>query len=464
MRLLITSFILIACFLELQAQKVYDITNYQAKGDGKFVNTKVIQQAIDDCSAKGGGTVHVPAGTFITGGIFLKTNVHLELANGAVLKANPDTTDYHPKFVALVTINEAEYVSVSGQGMLDGNGKKFPIVEEGPNRPYVMLVKSSRNVSISQVKLYHSARWTLKLFDSDQVRVQGVTIYSHSNHNNDGIDIDSRNVVISDCLIDSDDDGICLKSENPKRITENITITNCVIASNCNMIKMGTGSYAGFKNIAINNCVLKASAESPFWKWHEKIKGIKDTISGIAGIAFEVVDGGVMDQVTISNISMMGVQTPIFMRLGKRRNPVGMIKNITISNIVATANSLMPSTIAAVPGFYIENVTFRDMVFNHTGGGTDEDVNRKVPEAENKYPENRMFGHSLPAYGLYVRHAKNIKLYNLRFTLKETDSRPAIWLEDAHDILIRDLSPATPGIKPAETIRKIGTTNIFVDN
>jgi len=460
MRFQFTLFIMLCSIFGLQAQQVYDITNYKAKGDGVFINTKAIQQAIDDCAAHGGGTVWVPSGTFITGGIALKSNVHLQLTNGAILKANPDIGDYDPKLMAVVSINEAENVSVSGQGMIDGNGKKFPLVEEGPNRPYVLLVKSSKYITISQVKLYHSARWTLKLYDCDEVRVQGISIYSHSNHNNDGIDIDSKNVIISDCFIDSDDDGICLKSENPKRVTENISISNCVIASNCNMIKMGTGSYAGFKNISINNCVLKASAETPFWKWHEKIKGVKDTISGIAGIALEVVDGGFMDQVTINNISMVGVQTPIFMRLGSRRNPVGVLKNVMISNIVATANSLIPSTIAAVPGFYIENVTFRDMILNHTGGGTPADVTRKVPEMENKYPENRMFGHSLPAYGLYVRHAKNIKLYNIRFTLKEPDARPAIWLDDAHDILIRDLSPDGQAVK---VMNKVGSTNIFVD-
>lgn len=464
MRYLFIPLIFMWSTLTLQARQVYNIINYKAKGDGISINTKAIQQAVNDCAAHGGGTVWVPAGTFVTGGILLKTNVHLQLANGAVLRANPDITDYDPKLLAVVTINEAENVAVSGQGMIDGNGKKFPQVEEGPNRPYVLLVKASKYVNISQVKLFHSARWTLKLFDSDEVRVHGVSIYSHSNHNNDGIDIDSRNVIVSDCFIDSDDDGICLKSENPKRITENITITNCVIASNCNLIKMGTGSYAGFKNISISNCVLKASAETPYWKWNERIKGVKDTISGIAGIALEVVDGGVLDQVTINNIAMVGIQTPIFMRLGSRRNPVGILKNVMISNITATANSLIPSTIAAVPGFYIENVTFRDMVLNHTGGGTTEDRNRKIPEVENKYPENRMFGHSLPAYGLYLRHVKNIKLYNIKFTLKEPDVRPAIWLEDAHDILIRDLSSGIPGMDASKAINKVETTNILIDN
>jgi parallel beta-helix repeat protein len=446
-----------------QTQDIYDITKYKARGDGKTLNTKTIQRAIDDCAVNGGGTVWVPAGTFITGCIYLKNNVNLYLSNGAVLKATPELSEYDPKTMALVYVKEASNVSITGMGMIDGNGKNFKFVEEGPDRPFVVLVESSRHVVIRDVKLYHAARWTLKLFDSDQVQVSGVTIYSHSNHNNDGIDIDSRNVTISGCIIDGDDDGICLKSENPNRITENVTVTHCIISSNCNFIKMGTGSFSGFKNISITNCVLKAAAETPFWKWHTIVKGVEDTISGIAGIALEVVDGGMMDQIVISNISMTGVQTPIFMRLGKRKNPVGSMKNVLISNITATANSLIPSIIAAVPGFQIENVVFRDMILRHKGGGAEEDVNRVVPENEAKYPENRMFGHSLPAYGLYVRHAKNITLDNIQFFLASNDARPAIWLEDVNGVYIKDFSPGT-GAKPSAMIRQVDVKDFFYQN
>lgn len=440
------------------AQDHYNIAQYNAKGDGKTINTSFIQRAIDDCAAKGGGTVWVPAGTYLTGCIYLKNNINLHLAPGAVLKANPDIRDYDLKNMTLVCIKELTNVSITGKGTIDGNGKNFAAVEEGKERPYVVLVHSSKAVTIRDVKLCHSARWTLKLFGSDHIQVSGVSIYSHSNHNNDGIDIDSKNVTISDCIIDSDDDGICLKSENPGHIAENITVSNCVISSNCNMIKMGTGSKAGFKNISITNCVLKAAAESPVWQWHKRVKGVTDTIGGIAGIALEVVDGGVMDQVVISNISMTGVQTPIFMRLGNRSNPVGSLKNVLISNITARANSLIPSAIAAVPGFYIENVVLRDMILMHTGGGTAEDVSRKVPEQETKYPENRMFGHTLPAYGLYVRHAKNITVNNVQFQLAKPDARPAVWLEDVQGFYMTSPAPVVPD---ASLIMKTNAGEIF---
>lgn len=447
------------CFLN--AQDIYNITQYQAKGDGKTINTTCIQRAIDDCATRGGGTVWIPAGTYMTGCIYLKSNVNLHLSNGAVLKANPDINDYDKEYMTLVYIKDAVNVSITGKGTIDGNGKNFSLVEEGKERPYVVFVHASKSVTIRDVSLLHAARWTLRLFASNQVLVNGITIYAHSNHNNDGIDIDSKNVVISDCIIDSDDDAICLKSENPGAVTENITVSNCVIASNCNMIKMGTGSQAGFKNISITNCVLKAAAESPFWKWHERIKGVADTLSGLAGIALEIVDGGVMDQVVISNISMTGIQTPIFIRLGKRSNSVGVLRNVVISNITARANSLIASVISAVPGSYIENIVLRDMILIHTGGGTHADLNRKVPEQETKYPENRMFGHSLPAYGLYVRHAKNITVENVQFQVVASDVRPAIWLDDVKAVFIKN---ATPAEVNASLIKMTNATEVFYNH
>ena len=108
-------------------------------------------------------------------------------------------------------------------------------------------------------------------------------------------------------------------------------------------------------------------------------------------------------------------------------------------------NSLIPSSLTAVPGFYIENVIIRDMIVNCKGGGTFADANRMVPENEKAYPENRMFGNTLPAYGLYIRHARNIYLDNIQFNLVNPDSRPAIWFEDARDVTLRAFKalPAT---------------------
>ncbi|HZL09750.1 MAG TPA: glycosyl hydrolase family 28 protein [Prolixibacteraceae bacterium] len=432
---------------QLSAKDV-NILEFGAKGDGKFDNTSAIQKAIDACAKEGGGTVVISEGTFLSGTLFLKDNITLRINRMAVLKGIPKLDSYpgiHFREKGFIRIDGVQNVTIEGEGIIDGSGghEVFQQGEGGNNRPYLVHVRKSKHVVIKDINLKSPAFWTLRLFENDGVRIDGISIYSHSNWNNDGIDIDSKNVLISNCRIDTDDDGICFKSDGTQ-LCENITVTNCIIGSDCNPIKFGTAGHAGFKNIAISNCVIQSASESIHWSWRKSIEGVADSITGISGIALEMVDGGIIDQITISNISMVGIQTPIFIRLGSRKNPTGSLKNVLISNITASARSLIPSIISAVPGFYVENVVIRDMIVSCMGGGTVEHANRLVPENEKGYPENRMFGNTLPAYGWYVRHAKNITLNNIQFFLDKPDYRPAIVLDDAHAIKIRDLIAPKP--------------------
>lgn len=411
----------------------FNILDYGAKAQTGKINTTSIQKAIDACSLNGGGTVVVPTGTFVTGMIQLKSHVNLNLSNGAILQALANA-----EYESLVLLDGVEDASVTGCGTLFGNGEEFVIEESAPGRPYIIWARNSKNVRIHDVNLYNSACWALKLTANDGVVVHGVKIYSHANFNNDGIDIDSKNVVVSDCIIDTGDDALCLKSETPNTICENVVVTNCILRSNCNFIKMGTGSIGGFKNIAISNCSLHKASESKLHQWNVASKqSIPDSITGISGIALEIVDGGIMDQVTISNITMTGVQTPIFIRLGTRKNPTGVLKNVLISNVVASSHSKIASSITGVPGFYVENVVLRDILINNQLGAS-APVTRLIPESEKSYPENRMFGWDLPAFGFYIRHAKNIILDNVRINPVKDEVRPAFWLEDAHDVQIRN--------------------------
>jgi hypothetical protein len=428
--------------------KQINVIDYGAKPDGVTVNTAVLQKAIDDCSSGGGGTVYFPAGKYVSGSIFIKDNVTLYLENNALLLGVADESAYpgkHHLEMGFIRIHNVSNVSIIGEGVIDGNGghKVFQKGNNGSSRPFLVHCRDSRNITIKGVTLRNSAFWTLHLSGNETVRIDGLRIYSHSNWNNDGIDIDSRDVVISNCIIDVDDDAICFKSES-EAVTENVTVTNCVIASNCNFIKFGTRSFGGFKNISVNNCVLRPASESNFRFWAKQIPSIKDSITGIAGIALEVVDGGTMDQVTISNISMQGVQTPVFMRLGSRTNATGSLKNVLISNIVAQTHSTIPSSITAVPGFYVENVVLRDVIIKCMGGGRPEDINTLVPEKENSYPENRMFGTTLPAYGMFVRHAQNITLDNVQLLLQSPDGRPALYFEDVHNLNVNNLQASSP--------------------
>ncbi|MCK9618585.1 MAG: glycosyl hydrolase family 28 protein [Lentimicrobiaceae bacterium] len=445
--------------------KDVNILDYGVVPDGKTTTTKAIQQAIDQCSSSGGGTLYFPAGVYMSGTIFLKDNVTINLDKAAVLKgiasdsAYPLTASGKKGFIR---IDYASNVTIMGEGTIDGSGSNsiFQKGDNGDLRPFLLECLGSRNVVIKDVHLQNSAFWALHIFDSDNVRVDGVKIYNHSNWNNDGIDVDSRNVIISNCTIDCDDDALCFKSEG-KKICENVVVSNCILASNCNLIKFGTGSVHGFQNISISNCVLHSATVSKFRNWNKYITGVTDSITGISGIALEVVDGGIMDQITISNISMTGIQTPIFMRLGSRKNPTGSLKNILICNILATSQSQISSCISGVPGFYIENVIVKDVIFTCKGTGTMVESTAAVPEVEKLYPENRMFGYSLPAYGLYVRHVKNMGFENFRFNLLAPDARPAILLDDCHNIRINNFSVDQPS-NDQPLLRLIQSTNVFI--
>jgi len=436
-----------------------DITTVGAVANAATPATAVIQKAIDEVAGAGGGTVIIPTGKFITAPIQLRSHVTLRLERGAVLAYTDNPADARGAR-AFVLAEDCEDVGIEGPGTIDGNGRVFEQRDSAPGRPNLVCLRNCRDAVIRNVTLRNAGSWTCRLLGCDGVRIHAVRIYSHQGYNNDGIDIDGRNIAISDCIIDCDDDAICFKSDSPTPC-ENVTVTNCVAASNCNLIKMGTASFGGFKNITVSNCSLHAASEDNRRQWKKKHEGIALDTTGISGIALEIVDGGVMDQVCFTNITMTGIQTPVFLRLGERRNPAGALRNVIISNITATTESLISSSITGIPGHFVENVILRDIIVHVLGQGTTAHASRAVPEKEKSYPENRMFGDSLPAYGLFVRHANGVTLDNVQFRLRNADARPAIVLDDAHDIELRHLR-ADPPAGGAPLLRAVGSSRVLV--
>jgi polygalacturonase len=416
------------------AQKIYDVRDCGAKADGKTLCTSAIQKAIDQCSKDGGGTVYLAPGTFLSGTIYMKTGVTLRLDAGSTLLGSKDLKDYPPTVQAfrsytdnytdksLIYAEKAERIAIIGSGTIDGQGGSF----KGPYkvRPYTIRFIECRNITVEDITLRNSPMWMQHYMACDDVRISGVTVRSRVNHNNDGINIDScRRVVISDCNISSGDDAIVLKSTSA-RICRDVTVSNCVVSSRCNGLKMGTESNGGFKNIVMTGCA------------------IYDT--RLAGVALEIVDGGTMDRVVVSNITMDRIGAPIFLRLGNRARPfkkdtqkpgIGAMRNITISNIEATGANPTGCAIAGLPEAAIENVTLSNLRLSFDGGGTKANATRTVPEKPGDYPEYSMFGR-LPAYGLYCRHVKGLKLLNVQLQLAKPDQRHAVVFEDVEDALI----------------------------
>jgi len=291
--------------------------------------------------------------------------------------------------------------------------------------------------------------WMQHYLACDKVTIRGITVYNHCNANNDMIDIDGcHDVTISDCVGDTDDDGLTLKSTSG-RACENITITNCLLSSHCNALKMGTESNGGFKNITITNCVITPSKNSNV---------IYGTPNGLAGLALEIVDGGTLEGVTISNIRIVGIRNPIFMRLGNRARPymkgmkkpeIGQFRDVKLSNIIATGASSTGCCISGIPEHLIENVSLSNIQIDYKGGVSGKYAQKAVLEKAESYPESTMFG-TLPAYGFYVRHAKNVKFHNMDLGFERDDHRPALVFEDVKGLEVFGLdaqsSPSTQAL------------------
>ncbi len=431
------------------AEPRFDVRDFGANADGKTLCTEAIQKAIDACAAAGGGTVHLPAGTFRSGTIRLKSNVTLHLEAGCTLLGSENLNDYPENLPAvrsytdnytarsLIAGEDLENVAICGRGTIDGNGRKFRW-KEYLTRPYAIRLVSCRGVLIDGVTLRNSAMWMQHYLACDRVRMHGVTVFNHITHNNDGVDIDGcHDVHISDCNFDSDDDAITLKS-TLDRACENVTITNCIASSHCNAIKFGTESNGGFKNIAISNCTVCSPRFS---------KPINGKLRGLAGIALEIVDGGELDRVVIDNIAISGVTVPIFLRLGNRARPftkdgpkpdIGSFRNVAISNVIATGMANIGCAIAGLPDHPIENVSLSNINLTFEGGGTQENASREIPEVPDKYPESGMFG-TLPAYGFYCRHVKGIRAQNVRVRTSQPDLRPAWVCDDVEGLWLNGL-------------------------
>lgn len=390
-----------------------------AKGDGRTLDTAALQKAIDTASERG-GAVLLPPGRYLTGTLFLRSNIELRFEPGAVLLGTPDlsrypvtpggfrsyTDNYTDK--SLLYAENCENVSLSGPGVIDGQGTRFP----GPYkvRPYLARFIACRNVSLTGLTLKDSPMWVQHYLACVNVRLSGLTVLSRVNHNNDGIDIDcSSRVRISDCDISSGDDAIVLKS-TANRPTSDVTVTNCTLSTACNALKLGTESNGGFSDIVFANCT------------------VYDT--RLAGLAIESVDGGTLERVLAANLSMRNVGAPLFVRLGNRARPfekdgprpgIGRLRNVQVRGLEATGCGPVGCAIAGLPGHPIENLTLENLRLEFEGGG------RLMPEPEelpDKYPEFKMFG-PLPAYGLWFRHTRNVRLRNIELTTRAPDARPA---------------------------------------
>ena len=435
----------------------------------------LLQEEIDSKSAAGGGEVVVPAGVHEFQPFELKSGVTLRMERGARLLASTNICDYPVRDGSPVLIGayDVTNIAIVGEGVIDGRGGQFrekkvlPGESQPRTVPVMMRLSRCHNVKLEDFHCCNGAAWGIHLRNCDGVVARRLKVFNHSNQTNDGIDIESRNVLIEDCDLDTDDDALVFKSESdPSFAITNIEVRGCRLASCCNAIKFGTGSYGLWSGVDVHDCIVERPAKSWRFDWRKPslewpspcigfakgAPGVTNAVTGLAAIALEVVDGGRMENVRIRNIDIRsGYQTPVFVRMGRRHPPRGeeptCMRNVLIENVTGTAESRIACSITGLPYARPTGITLRNVDLRFPGGGTAEDAARVPRECETDYPDNYMFDQeALPAWGFYVRHADDIRFENVSLSLLSLDARPKIVREDVKDFSWNDAPPA-PGIE-----------------
>ena len=443
--------------------------------DGKTLCTQQLQQAIDKIHREGGGRLTLVKGTYITGGLMLRSGVELYLEEGATLLGSANPYDYQSVDIAhtndkrndnasmaLIMAVGAEHISIRGRGTIDGQGLQLALNIDSlhhtgeridPNynkrrqrpsetaRPKLFFLYGCKDVLVEGVTLRSSANWGLSLHLCEQIRLTNLNIGNRAYWNNDGIDLtDCKHALVADCSINSADDGICLKSYHTDSECYDIEVARCDIRSSASAVKFGTASWGGFRKIHVHD--IKVS----------------DTFR--SAIAIESVDGAQVDSILVERIDARNTGNALFLRLGQRagKRP-GSLQNVVIRDLkcevpfgrpdeaydlrgpeVDFFHNPFPASICGIPGNCIANIKLEDIIIRYPGRATKGmaylPLWRKgdVPEQIDKYPEFTMFG-ELPSWGLYLRHIRNITLKNVCLELEDTDFRPAIVDEDVENLI-----------------------------
>ena len=466
-KILFTVLLLVSMVLTTSAKGIfYNVLDFGARGDGKTNNTKAINSAIEAAAKNGGGTVYFPAGDFLSFTIRMKSKITLFLDQGAVLIGDqevngvgydlPEADAWYKKFQdfghsywknSLIYGDSLRDIAITGNGMIWGKGLYTydkPGIKGSGNK--AIGLKNCFNVTIRDVSILHGGHFCILATGVDNLTIDNV----RADADRDAFDIDCcKNVRISNCNINSPtDDGLCLKSSfglGYAKATENVTITNCQVYgydhgtlmdgtfkkefkdedpkanhSITGRLKLGTESNGGFRNITVSNCVFEHSR----------------------GICIETADGGLIEDVVITGITMRDVtDTPFFIRLNARMRgpegtPVGVCRRITISNIIVydvggrtKFPGLGAGMVMGIPGHYIEDLTLSNIRIICRGGTSKEAVNTEVPQNIDMYPDPYRW-HTLPAYGMYFRYVKGLRVSDVVLSYMNRDERPAFVLDD----------------------------------
>lgn len=401
-----------------------------------------------------------------------------------------------------ILTEDAQRVAITGSGLIDGQcdmliqdiyeklrvgslqdpeWKRFnPWHQRRPserNRPRMIEFRRCDSVTVRDVRIQNGTSWIQDYRECTRVLIEGIDVLSNTFLNNDGIDLtDCKDAVVRNCHVNAADDGICLKSSNRKLGCENILIEDCSVRSSASAIKLGTASHGGFRNITVRDIRIHDTYRS--------------------AIAIETVDGGDVADVSISNIQARNTGNAFFIRLGHRNSDsvYGSLRRVTIRNMLVEVprgkpdkgyfmegpelmvasgedqerilpgtgrpvwyhygidtnarkypHNVFPSSITGIPGHVVEDVTLQDIEIVYAGGATHTnndiapmEAEQRIPEASAEYPEFSMFG-ELPAWGIFSRHVKGLKLLDVRLRSTLDDHRMPMLLLNTEDLTMKGL-------------------------
>jgi hypothetical protein len=436
--------------LQAGSAPAQNVREHGARGDGKARDTVAIQAAID--AASPGGVVLFPPGDYVSGTLHLRDRLVLKLAAGATLVASPDDAEFDPyeqldydSFAdrettdfsfALLQGRGLHHVGIVGPGRIDGNRRS-----RGGPKP--IALKQCRHVTIRDVTLENAPNYTISLLGCEHVDIRGVVI---RNGYADGIDPDCcRHVRISGCRVESRDDAICLKSSlalGERRPTEWVVVTGCDLVNARNGLKIGTESAGDFRHIVFRNCTMTGRSEilQP-----PQLLDVPSFPS--AGVSIQNVDGGRLEQVVVSGITMDGIRAPLFVRLAERGEgqavpAAGTLARITIDGITAVGAE-WTSAIMGLPGHDISDIALGNIRIASKGGGAAALMSQPVPQQRRAYPDAARFRY-LPAHGLYCRHVRGLRLDRISLTVDQPDPRPALILDDVREAIVKSLVATAP--------------------
>ncbi len=484
--------LILSCGVLSASAKDYRVDDFGAVPDGVTLNTRIIQYAVDKIHEEGGGRLIFPLGRYVSGTIHLRSNVTLHLEDGAILlgSTNPYDYDRMPGLnTAFLLAKDQENIGITGQGVIDCRGRQvaYNLVEqihkglvkddlrldrpvEGA-RPMIIYFRSCRNVTVTGIQLTNSGSWVQTYDQCVGLTIDHIRVESNAYWNNDGLDVvDCENVTVTNSYFDAADDAICLKSHDPNYMCKNVLIRNNVARSGASGIKFGTVSRGGFVDIRIIN------------------NKVYDTYR--SAITFAAVDGATIENVLVDTLRAINTGNVIYLRIGDRwssgKKP--SLENVTIQNVYAEVpatkpdkgydyegpihhlpRNISPASIVGQPDYPIKNITLRNIEILYPGGAQPFYAKRgltpaeldSIPEMRQSYPEFSQF-RELPAWGFYLRHARDITFENVTMKAQHPDYRPALVTDDVIGLKLINTQLIEPNTDPKEQTFFYKTENVTI--